>query len=98
MDSSVLNLNIENLFTLVSVVGNSIGFQNLPPGYTFGYPLQTFPSGYTLTGSMNIGLTNVFSKLPEGIWIPLLGSGAWPIGKKGTNVDDVNVNYKLEFP
>ncbi len=47
--SSVLNLYIENLSTPPSVVQNSIGFQTLPPGFADG--AQTFPSGYTLTGS-----------------------------------------------
>jgi hypothetical protein len=98
MDTSVLNLNIENVFTPASIVENSIGFQNLPSTYTFGSPLQTFPDGYTLTGSMKIGLTNVFIKQPEGFWIPLLGFDAVPVGKLKPNGADVNVDYGLEFP
>jgi hypothetical protein len=98
MDTSVLNLNIENVFSPASIVGNSIGFQNLPSTYTFGSPLQTFPGGYTLSGSMSIGLTNVFIRLPEGIWIPLLGFDAGSAGKLGTNGADVNVNYCFELP
>ena len=98
MDTSVLNLNIENVFTPASIVQNSIGFQNLPSTYTFGDPLQTFPGGYTLAGSMKIGLTNVFIKLPYGIWLPLIGLDALPVGKLKTNGNDVDVSYKLELP
>jgi hypothetical protein len=98
MDTSVLNLNIENVFTPASIVQNSIGFQNLPSTYTFGSPLQTFPGGYTLEGSMKIGLTNVFIKLPSGIWLPLLGLDAVSIGKLKPNGDDVHINYGLDFP
>jgi hypothetical protein len=98
MATSELNLNIENVFTPASIVGNSIGFQNLPSTYTFGSPLQTFPDGYTLAGSMKIGLTNVFIKLPEGIWLPLLGFDALPVGKLNPNGDDVEVNYGFELP
>jgi hypothetical protein len=98
MDSSVLNLNIENVFTPPSIVENSIGFQTLPAGYTFGSPSQSFPNGYTLAGSMNIGVTNVLIKLPDGIWVPLVGFDAASIGKVETNGDNVNVKYGLRLP
>jgi hypothetical protein len=65
--SSVLNLNIENLLTPPSIVENSIGFQTLPAGFTDG--AQIFTTAYTLTGSMNIGLTNVIAKLPDGTFL-----------------------------
>jgi hypothetical protein len=98
MDSSALNLNLENVFTPPSIAGNSIGFQSLPAGYTFGSPLQSFPTGYTLAGSMNIGLTNVLIKLPDGIWVPLVNITAGSIGKVRTNGQNVNVNYRFGFP
>jgi hypothetical protein len=55
---SMLNLNIENLFTPPPVEENSIGFEKL-----LDYPNPagaTLPGIYTLKGSMNIRLTNVF--------------------------------------
>ena len=80
---SKLNLNIENP---QSVVANSIGFGILDAGYTSITKLGTqyFPSDYTLTGSMNIGLTNVFIKAPPGIWLPLISADAMLAGKIGT--------------
>ena len=57
MQESVLNLNIENLFTPPSIEDNSIGFENL-----INYPNAgpALPYSYTLTGCMKINLTNVF--------------------------------------
>ena len=63
-DSSILNLNIENLSSPPSIVANSIGFQSLAPGFTDGS--QSFPLGYTLTGSMNIGFRNTTITSPNG--------------------------------
>jgi len=53
---SVLNLNIDKLFTPPPIEENSIGFQTL-----LNYPNSgpVLPSVYILTGSMNIQLTNV---------------------------------------
>jgi hypothetical protein len=93
---SELNLNIENLFSPASIVENSIGFQTLPAGYT--QDGQTIATTTTLTGSMTIGMTNVLIELPEGIWLPLLGFDAAPVGKIGTNGAGVDVNYSLELP
>ncbi len=92
---TVLNLNIENLFTPTSNIENSIGFQNLPAGYT--QDGQTITATTTLTGNMDIGFSNVLIKLPDGLWVPLLGFDAGPVGKVGTN-GDVNVNYRLGLP
>ena len=96
---SKLNLNIENLFSPQSVVANSIGFGILDAGYTSITKLGTqyFPSDYTLTGSMNIGLTNVFIKAPPGIWLPLISADAMLAGKIGTS-GDVNIKYSLGLP
>ncbi len=88
---SVLNLNIQNLSTPPSIVENSIGFQTLPPGFTQG--AQTFPNGYTLTGSMNIGLSNVMVTLPNGTVTALTSATAATVGKIGTNGDHVNIHY-----
>jgi hypothetical protein len=57
MQKSVLNLNIENLFTPPPLEENSIGFETL-----VNYPNAgpALPSTYTLTGCMHINLTNVF--------------------------------------
>ncbi len=80
---SVLNLNIENVFTPASVVKNSIGFQNLS-------------GGSTLKGSMNIGLTNVVVTSRQGAATPLTSANAAIVGKVVTNGDHVNVEYKAE--
>jgi uncharacterized protein (TIGR03437 family) len=76
---SVLNLNIENVFTPDSKLDNSIGFQTV--------------NGTTLTGSMNIGLTNIMLTLPNGTVTPLTSANASTVGKLGTNGDHVNVEY-----
>jgi hypothetical protein len=94
-DSSTLNLNIENLFTPPSTVASSIGFQILPGGYTFGIPVQTFTSNYTLTGSMKINLTNVILKMPHGNLTPLTAANAAAagFGNINTNPDNLNIHY-----
>jgi hypothetical protein len=80
---SILNLNIENVFTPASIVKNSIGFQNLP-------------GGSTLKGSMNIGLTNVVVTSRQGAATPLTNANATILGNVVTNGDHVNVEYKAE--
>jgi hypothetical protein len=57
MQKSVLNINIENLFTPPSIEENSIGFETLI-NYPNAGPL--LPYVYTLLGCMKINLTNVF--------------------------------------
>jgi hypothetical protein len=97
--SSTLKLNIENLFTPQSVVRNSIGFQNVPAGYTYEFPkgtTHTVPANFTLAGTMCINLTNAFTRLSNGVWLPLTSGDAFPLGKIKTNGDDVNVNYKFD--
>ena len=101
--SSVLNLNIENLVTPPSTVESSIGFQTLPPGYTCytgqSFPAASYPSGYTLTGDMNISLTHVMLKLPDGSLTPLSSANASTntvppgIGNISTNGSVVNIFY-----
>jgi hypothetical protein len=87
---SIVKLNIENLFTPVSIVDNSIGFQTLPPDFT--QDGQTFPDGRTLTGSMNIGLTNIWITLPDGRVKALTNANADRVGKIETNGDNVNID------
>jgi hypothetical protein len=90
---SEVNLNIENLFTPASIDENSIGFQTLPPGYS--QSTQTFPTGYTLTGRMNIGLINVLVTLPDGSVTPLTSANAAVAGRVVTN--GANVNVSVEY-
>ncbi len=90
-DQSTVKLNIENLSSPVSAVGNSIGFQTLPAGYS--QDNQTFSSSYTFTGSMSIGLANVTLTSPNGTVTPLAGANAATLGKLSTNGSNVNLNY-----
>jgi lysophospholipase L1-like esterase len=78
---SKLNLKIENVFTPASLVENSIGFQTLADGST------------TLTGSMKIGLKNVFITLPDGKLTLLTKEDAGFVGKLGTNGDNIDIDY-----
>jgi hypothetical protein len=92
---SVVKLNIENLFTPVSIVENSIGFQILPAGYPITLPdgsTMNLPADYTLTGSMKIGLTNVWLTLPDGRVKALTSANADAVGKIETNGDNVNLD------
>ena len=96
-ESSTLNLNIENLFTPPSTVASSIGFQILPAGYTFGIPLQTFTSNYTLAGSMKINLTNVILKMPNGNLTPLTAATAGVAGFGDIQTIPNNLNIRYDF-
>src|SRR5215472_1932189 len=89
---STLNLNIENLISPPSIVPNSIGFQNVPDNYAGdGQP------GFTLHGTMNIGLTNVFAKLDDGFLVPILNFDTPLIGTFLTN-GNVRVTYRFAPP
>jgi uncharacterized protein (TIGR03437 family) len=76
---SVLNLNLENVFTPGSKLENSIGFQTV--------------NGSPLTGSMNIGLTNVMITPPNGTATALTSANAATLGNLLTNGDNVNIVY-----
>jgi len=89
---SLLNLNIQNLTTPPATGQSSIGFQTLPPGFTDGS--QSFPTAYTLTGTMNIGLSNITATLPNGTTSVLSGTNA-VVGPIVTNGGPVNVQYGL---
>jgi uncharacterized protein (TIGR03437 family) len=88
---SLLNLNIENLFSPASIVQNSIGFQTLPAG--FADATQTFPTAYTLTGSMNIGLSNVMITSSNGTATTLTSANALTAGNIGMNGTPANLNF-----
>jgi hypothetical protein len=95
---SVVNLQIENVFTPQSTVDNSIGFQTLPAGFTYDFPAgtsHTLAANYTLTGNMNIGLTNVIVELPNGTATPLTSANAAAVGQVTTNDNNVNVSYSF---
>lgn len=96
MNSSVVNLKIENLYSPQSIIDNSIGFQTIPAGFIANATdtVSYFPKNYTLKGTMNIELTNVWIKLPIGLVVPLTNSFAaeW-LGKIATNGSGVQVNY-----
>jgi hypothetical protein len=93
---SVLNLNIENVFSPPSIVNSSIGFQTLPAGFTFFD--QSFPDEYVLPGSININLTNLFATAPGRLPVPITSQNTAAIGGIAINSADgstVNVNYKF---
>lgn len=100
-NSSVVQLKIQNLFSPQSVIENSIGFQIIPKGFIANATDTTsiFPSNFTLLGTMNIELTNVWIKLPFGLALPLTNSftADW-LGKISTNGSGVHVNYSLGSP
>jgi uncharacterized protein (TIGR03437 family) len=76
---SVLKLNIENVATPASKLQNSIGFQTV--------------SGPPLTGSINIGLSNVMITPPGGTATALTSANAATLGDIVTNGDHVSVEY-----
>jgi uncharacterized protein (TIGR03437 family) len=76
---SVLNLNIENISTPASKLQNSIGFQTV--------------NGAPLTGSMNIGLTNVMITPPGGTATALSSANAASLGDIVTNGSGVGIAY-----
>jgi len=93
---SVLNLNIENLCTPAAIQGNSIGFLNIPTGFAYEFPLNVtniFTTNYTLTGSMNIGMTNVIIQSTNGMVNPLTSANAVAVAGLITNGTDINLSY-----
>jgi hypothetical protein len=93
---SVLNLNIENLCTPASLQPNSIGFLTIPAGFASEFPTNgdnTFPTNYTLTGSMNIGLTNVIIQSTNGTVNPLTSANAAAVAELITNGANINLSY-----
>jgi uncharacterized protein (TIGR03437 family) len=76
---SVLDLNIENVFTPASTLENSIGFQTV--------------NGAPLTGSMKIGLTNIMITPPNGTATAITSANAATLGGIATNGANVGVSY-----
>jgi hypothetical protein len=70
---SVLNLNIENVFAPASKLENSIGFQ--------------MANGAPLTGSMNIGLTNVTITPAGGVATALTSANAANLGESHQRIE-----------
>lgn len=100
-NSSLVKLKIENLFSPQSVIKNSIGFETVPAGFIANATdtVSFFPKDFTLKGTMNIELTNVWIKLPFGLALPLTNSfdAEW-LGKITTNGAGVQVKYDLGRP
>jgi uncharacterized protein (TIGR03437 family) len=76
---SVLNLNLENVFTPASTLENSIGFQTV--------------NGAALTGTMNIGLNNIMVTPLNGTATALTSANAATLGKVTTNGSNINLAY-----
>ena len=76
---SVLNLNLENVFTPASKLENSIGFQTV--------------NGTPLTGTMSIGLTNVMITPPNGTATALTSANAATLAGLITNGGPLNIQY-----
>ncbi len=94
---SYVSLNIENLYSPVSLVENSIGFQTLPNPY----PSQTkgtVTGGVTLSGKMQVNLINMFIKQPYGLVLPLMNFDGAYLGNISTHGNMVQVNYGLGLP
>jgi uncharacterized protein (TIGR03437 family) len=92
-DQAELNLEIQNLYSPASIAQNSIGFETLPTGYTLGTAPPPFPLPHTLTGSMNIGLTNIFLTPPNGSATALTSANAATLGKLTMNGNNINLTY-----
>jgi hypothetical protein len=93
---SVLNLNIENLCTPAAIHKNSIGFLNIQAPFTNEVPgdvTNIFTTNYTLTGSMNIGLTNVIIQSTNGTVNPLTSANAATVAGLITNGANINLSY-----
>ena len=78
---SVLNLNLESVFTPPSTLQNSIGFQNVPV------------NGAPITGSMNIALTNVRLTMPSGPPTLLTAANAGGVGNISTMGGNISIAY-----
>jgi hypothetical protein len=97
MAPSVMSLNIENLYSPVSLVQNSIGFQSLPPDYVTQTD-ETIATAFTLVGKINVNLTNIFIREKGGFVVPLLGFDGASLGNVSTHGDNVKVRYGLKLP
>jgi len=92
----VLNLNIENLCSPASTLSNSIGFLSVPRNFPYEFPAGTtnyFTNGYTFTGSMNIGMTNVILVSSNGTVNPVTSAIAATVTQLFTNGANINLSY-----
>ncbi len=93
---SVLNLNIENLCSPASILSNSIGFLSVPTNFAYEFPAGTtnyFTNGYTFTGNMHIGMTNVILQSTNGTVNPLTSAKAAAVAELLTNGSNINLSY-----
>jgi hypothetical protein len=93
---SVLNLNIENLCSPASILSNSIGFLSVRTNFAYEFPAGTtnyFTNGYTFTGSMHIGMTNVILQSTDGTVNPLTSANTTTVELLLTNGADINLSY-----
>jgi hypothetical protein len=93
---SVLDLNIENLCTPAALQPNSIGFLTIPAAFASEFPTNGdnfFPTNYTLTGSINIGMTNVIIQSTNGTVNPLTSANATTVAALITNGANINLSY-----
>ena len=97
LPSSSVKLTIENLYSPQSAVSNSIGFQTLKAPYTT-VSGDVLNSDYTLTGTMNIFLNNVFMRIPGGFIVPLTEFNGAHDGLISAHGNGVNISYGLQFP
>ena len=81
---SQLFLNIESLFTPPSIVNNSIGFQTLPD-------TSAVLPGYTLQGTIKVGMVGVWGKQPGGGLRLLSPADPTAVGTIATNGADVHI-------
>jgi hypothetical protein len=98
MEPSHVSLNIENLYSPVSLIENSIGFQTLPDPYTTQATNELITGGPTLTGAIKVNLINVLIKQQYGLVLPLLDFDGAYLGKISTHGSGVNVKYGLGLP
>ncbi len=66
---------------------------NPSAGFTDG--TQVFPTAYTLTGSMNVDLSNDVLTLPNGSTTTVTSANAATTGKIGTNGVGITQRYDL---
>ena len=88
----VLYLNLENLCSPAAIRPNSIGFLTIPAGFASEYPTNShniFPTNHPLSGSINIGLTNVIIRSTDGTVNPLTSANITAVAgliTNGTNI------------
>jgi uncharacterized protein (TIGR03437 family) len=76
---STLNLNLENIFSPVSTLQNSFGFQTV--------------NGANLIGNINVNLTNIMLTPSSGTATALSNANAAALGEVATNGNGVNIAY-----